>query len=218
MPVIPPSNTTLPIGQTLPGSEGNRPSSKRSIVFRSLNRVRNLFRTGHCVSSGKALSSPPKTVSVDIGRSVTLEGGNSTLSTTNLSYCSALAVLSRWNGSTFDMRTLMHLTGSSLSQGLFGEDIDKLFDALKPSLADGAKVIWVGGLDAQTDFALRMSLEQERGGRQPLLELLETPGVSTIIAGASGVKVMADGSFTLEKNIGRGVLSEQEVRGLCHVA
>lgn len=202
----------------MPASEGNRPSSKRSIDFSSLNRERDLFRPVHGASSEKALSPPPKTVSVDTGRSVTLHGGDSTLFTQYLSYSSALAVLSNWNGNTFEMRTLMNLTGSSLSHGLFAEDIDKLLDTLKLSLAGGAKVIWVGGLDAQTDSALRRGLEQERGGRQPLLELLETEGVSTVIAGASGVEVRADGSFTLEENRGRGVLNEQEVRRLCHFA
>ena len=218
MPVINPSSTTLPLRSPMPDGEGNTPSPKRSLISRSLNRMTKLLRPTHGACANKAQSSHPQTVSVDIGRSVTLNGGNAALSTEYLSYCSALAVLSDWNGTTFDTRTLMHLNGSSLEHGLFSQDAGTILDTLKESLARGGKVIWVGGLDSQTDFSLRMSLEQTCAGRQPLLDLLETPGVSTTIAGASGVEIKADGTVILQENKGRGVLSEQEVRHLCHFA
>ncbi|MGY2274151.1 MULTISPECIES: hypothetical protein [Pseudomonas] len=184
-----------------------------SNMLRSIQRCLPGIATRH-----KAVSPAPRTAWVDMGHSLTLNGGHSTLSTQHLSYCSALAVLSDWNGRTFHTRTLMHLTGSNLELGLLYQDAGELIATLKESLASGGKVIWVGGVDSQSDYALAMSLNQSHAGGQPLRDLFETPGVSTVIAGASGIEIQADGTFTLTENIGRGVLSEQEVEGLSRYA
>ncbi|MDQ0739158.1 hypothetical protein QF045_002018 [Pseudomonas sp. W4I3] len=218
MPRITPSNTLWPTHGPTPGDGDHRSSPKRSIISSSLQSARNLFRPAHGTAWQKAMPSHPTTVSVDMGHSLTLNGDPSTLSTQHLSYCSALAVLSDWNGCTFDTRTLMHLTGSSLEHGLFNQDAGELIAMLKDSLASGGKIIWVGGVDSQSDFSLAMSLDQTHAGRQPLRELLDSPGVCVTIAGASGIEIKADGTFTLTENIGRGVLSEQEVERLNHFA
>lgn len=141
---------------------------------------------------------PVPATSVEMGMSKTIQGGESTLSTRGLSDCSALAVLSGWNGKTYNTRTLMHLQGSNLEAPLNGR---KGFDAvreLQASLKSGDKVILVGGSLSESKIGLATTLSQtDSSGRQPLLDLISTEGVSFEMAGASGVDVMADGSYTL---------------------
>lgn len=121
-------------------------------------------------------------------------------------------MLTDWNGRTYDTRTLMHITGSNLTFGLSSQDAFDLLGKLKDSLASGGKVIWVGGVNSQSDMGLAIGLGQsDPAGNQPLLGLLEAEGVSVTLAGASGIDVRADGTFTLTENIGRGVLNEQAV-------
>jgi hypothetical protein len=152
------------------------------------------------------------TVNVEMGYSVTLHGCNTTLSTRSLSDCSALAVLSDWNGQTYGTRTLMHLTGSNLENGLADCDAFELLGKLKDSLARGGKVILVGGVNSQSDVGLAVTLGQsDRAGNQPLLNLLKIQDVSITLAGASGIDVKADGTFTLRTDIGRGVLNKDAV-------
>lgn len=213
MPQVNPSSH-IPYGQASGlGSDDAGPCVKRSFVSKSLNKMKNLFRSDHAVSPNQKASAPKQTTSVDTGQCATAQGDTSTLSTRYLSGSSALAVLSDWDGSTYNTRTLMHLNGSNLQHGLVHEDASKMIAALKDSLADGGKVIWVGGVDSQSDYSLAMGLSQDAGGRQPLRDLLATPNVSTVIAGASGIDINADGTFALtEGGKARGVLSEHEVR------
>ena len=212
MPQVTPSSH-IPYAQTSGlGSDDAGPCVKRSFVSKSLNKMKNLFRSDHAVSPNQKASASKQTISVDTGRCATVQGDTSTLSTRYLSSCSALAVLSDWNGSAYNTRTLMHLNGSNLQHGLVHQDACEVIAALKDSLMDGGKVIWVGGVDAQSDYSLAMGLSQDAGGRQPLRDLLDTPNISTVIAGASGIDINADGTFTLtEGGMARGVLSEHEI-------
>lgn len=161
-----------------------------SAVLRTLQHVKNFVLTPFRVSQNPH----QKLCNVGMGQSMTVYDNNTTLSTRHLSDSSALAVLSDWNGSTYGTRTLMNLIGSALDP----EYDDKRLDELKNSLANGGKVIWVGGLDSQSDRSMKMSLRQEDGsGRQPLLDLLNTKRVFVTLAGASGIDIKPDGTFEL---------------------
>ncbi|MFL1481183.1 hypothetical protein [Pseudomonas grimontii] len=190
-----------------PGCDDAGPAANRSIFI----KVKGFFRKGHAVSPSQKASPPTQTVFVDTGRFKTVKDNTSMLSAQYLSSCSALAVLSGWNGSTYKSRTLMHLNGGSLPYGLIDQGVPELLAELKGSLAGGGKVIWVGGVDAQTDFQLALSLKQEKGGLHPLRDLLETPGICTVIAGSSGIDIKPDGTFKLAP-VGRGELTERDVQ------
>lgn len=152
------------------------------------------------------------TVHVAMGESTTLAKSNEALSTRNLSDCSALAVLTDWNGSTYQTRTLMHLTGSNLELGLRG-NTQELLETLRTSLEKGGRVIWVGGVNSQSIQGMATVIGQEFQGQQPLRNLLkERPGVTVTIAGSAGVTVKADGSFELIPETGKGVFSTETIR------
>jgi len=198
---------------------------KGSTVSRALQRIKNIahqpFKVLHSRHQTYAAASTPAPhlkqaamVDVSMGKSATVQDDSTTLSTRWLSYCSALAVLSDWNGSTYGTRTLAHLTGSSLEHGLIHENVHELLGTLKDSLNHGGKVIWVGGLESQSDYQLSTSLGQEDScGRQPLMDLLNTNGVSVTIAGASGINIRPDGTFELaEGGRPRGVLDEKWIK------
>lgn len=159
---------------------------------------------------------PPKPatmVHVAMGEATTLSSGNDSLSTRSLSDCSALAVLTDWNGTTYQTRTLLHLTGSNLEYGLFNGSTKAVLDKLQASLHNGGRVIFVGGVDTQSTQGMATVIGQTFHGRQPLLELLkERPGVTVTIAGAPGVTVRADGSFDLLAPKARGVFTPQMIQ------
>ncbi|MBO0493934.1 DUF6543 domain-containing protein [Pseudomonas sp. Marseille-Q1929] len=162
------------------------------------------------------LPQPPNPIAphfVAMGESVTLSEGNAPLSTRSLSDCSALAVLTDWNGSTYQTRTLLHLTGSNLEFGLLDGSTRRVLDQLQDSLKNGGKVILVGGVDTQSTQGMATVIGQTFHGRQPLKALLEErPGVSVSIAGSSGVQVNADGTFTLIDGTGKGVFSPAMIK------
>ncbi|MGU9856977.1 dermonecrotic toxin domain-containing protein [Pseudomonas sp. LF245] len=150
---------------------------------------------------------------VAMGESTTLSEGNAALSTRSLSDCSALAVLTDWNGSIYQTRTLMHLTGSNLEFGLLDGSTRRVLDTLQDSLKNGGKVILVGGVDTQSTQGMATVIGQTFHGQQPLKALLEErPGVSVSIASSSGVQVNADGTFTLIDGTGKGVFSAAMVK------
>ncbi|WP_017739409.1 dermonecrotic toxin domain-containing protein [Pseudomonas sp. CBZ-4] len=162
------------------------------------------------------LPRPPATTapqSVAMGESMTLSEGDAPLITRSLSDCSALAVLTDWNGSTYQTRTLMHLTGSNLEFGLLNGSTRHVLDKLQDSLKNGGKVILVGGVDTQSTQGMATVIGQTFHGQQPLKALLEErPGVSVSIAGSSGVQVNADGTFTLAEGTGKGVFSPEMIK------
>lgn len=112
---------------------------------------------------------PPPTIIVNMGESVTLIGGDTVLSTSGLSDCSALAILSNWNGHTYHRRTLMHLVGSSLDRGLWGIDVYSVISRLKTSLSAGGKIILVGGLSSQSNYGLALTIGQSKKTRTACL-------------------------------------------------
>ncbi|KJF78226.1 hypothetical protein UA45_07600 [Morganella morganii] len=130
----------------------------------------------------------------------------SVLSTSGLTDCSALAVLSDWNGKIYKARTLVHIAGSNLQTTLKnGIDVDDLISELKDELVNGGKVIWVGGVNSQTNLALEMAISQDnRNNEQPILDLFNTNRVSVEIAGSKGVTVHPDGRVELMDGPGRG--------------
>lgn len=145
----------------------------------------------------------------------TVNDATSVLFTTGLSDCSALAIVSDWNGSIYESRTLMHLGGSSVQLGLGNfKDASKLISDIKDGLVNGGKAIWVGGLSSQSQTGLLISIGQRNNNNeQPILDLFNTNGVSVEIAGANGVTVYPDGKFDID-NFGRGFLTEQEKQTL----
>jgi hypothetical protein len=193
--------------------EDNEPGRGAGRISSQLKNVSNGAHTSFVlIPGGETPAVSTKMINVAMGCSTTHQGDHATLSTRSLSDCSALAVMTDWNGRTYDTRTLMHVIGSNLEFGLVDGDAFELLGELRDSLARGGKVIWVGGTNSQSDVGLAISLGQtDRVGNQPLLDLLNIQGVSITLAGASGIDVKADGTFTLTDNIGRGVLTKEEV-------
>lgn len=140
----------------------------------------------------------------------------SVLSTSGLTDCSALAVLSDWNGKIYKSRTLVHIAGSNLRTTLKnGIDVDDLISELKDELVNGGKVIWVGGVNSQSNLALEMAISQDnRNNEQPILDLFNTNRVSVEIAGSKGVTVHPDGRVELMDGPSRGFLTAQEKKDL----
>lgn len=149
---------------------------------------------------------PP--VEVLMGYSHTAEDPHTQLSTRSLTDCSALAVLTDLKDGVYQKRTLMHLTGSNLEFGLFDKDTYHVLDELNTSLANGGKVIFVGGIDSQSAVGMGVVLGQAFNGKKPLLAILKKPGVDTTIASSLGVDINPDGTFTLIEGTGKGVFSK----------
>ncbi|MPR02819.1 hypothetical protein F0169_12515 [Pseudomonas sp. MAFF 212408] len=160
----------------------------------------------------KIKPAPIKPVEVLMGYSHTAEDAHSVLSTRSLTDCSALAVLTDLKDGVYQKRTLMHLTGSNLEFGLFDNDTYQLLQTLNESLADGGKVIFVGGIDSQSAVGMGVVLGQEYQGKKPLLALLRKPGVETTIASSLGVDINPDGTFTLIEGTGKGVFNTAQIR------
>ncbi|RJL50083.1 hypothetical protein D5071_14685 [Pectobacterium carotovorum] len=151
---------------------------------------------------------------VDAGRMETVTDSTTVLSTYGLTSCSALIVLSDWNGNFYGDRTLVHLLGSSITCGLKYEvDASGLISDLRNKIVGGGKVIWVGGCDSESDMSLAMAIAQSNNfGERPLYELINTLGISLEISGSSQVHVYPDGTFELgEIGDGRGVFTKKEI-------
>ncbi len=156
---------------------------------------------------------PADTVYVNMGESTTLNLGNSALSTRSLTSCSAIAVLTDWNGSIYQNRTLMHLTGGNLEMSLNGANAQALLQKLQASLSKGGHVILVGGVDSDSIQGMATTIGQTVQGKQPLRELLrERPGVNVTLASSLGITVNADGTFELIEDTGKGVLPPATVK------
>jgi len=153
------------------------------------------------------------TVQVAMGEATTLTSGNDVLSTRSLTDCSAIAVLTDWDGARYQTRTLMHLTGSNLELGLRGGNTQALLDRLNASLNKGGQVILVGGVNSGSLQGMATTIGQSLQGEQPLRTLLQArPGVSVTLASSLGITVNADGTFELIEGTGKGVMPEDQVR------
>ena len=156
---------------------------------------------------------PANTVHVAMGEATTLTTGDEVLSTRSLTDCSAIAVLTDWDGTRYQSRTLMHLTGSNLELGLRGGDTQALLEKLQASLNEGGRVILVGGVSSDSLQGMATTIGQSFQGRQPLRELLrERPGVNVTLAGSLGITVNPDGTFELIEGTGKGLLPQDQVR------
>lgn len=133
------------------------------------------------------------------------------LSTNALTDCSALAVLSDWNGEYYAQRTLMHLTGSVLPEffpnGLVSQDV---FASLGEQLDKKGKLIWVAGVNSDSNTGLTIALSQRGYLGQGIRDLVHKTGQDINIVGSAGVAVYPDGRLALRKGTGRGVLSSEE--------
>ncbi|UXU86128.1 RHS repeat-associated core domain-containing protein [Burkholderia sp. S-53] len=156
-----------------------------------------------------------KIIEVKMGEFV-VEKMGAILMTDALWDCSALAVLSALVGEIYTKRTLIHLRGSSLEFGLTDEDrMPRLLLKLKKQLEGGGVVIWVGGINSQSDTGLEAAIGQNYGSNdQPILNLMKNEGVSVVIAGSSGISIYPNGTFTLREGVGRGILSKDEKKQL----
>ncbi|MBV4482100.1 dermonecrotic toxin domain-containing protein [Pseudomonas khavaziana] len=155
---------------------------------------------------------PANIVQVAMGESTTLNTGDKALATRSLTDCSAIAVLSDWDGARYRSRTLMHLTGSNLELGLRG-DAQALLDKLQASLNNGGRVILVGGISSDSLQGMATTIGQSFQGGQPLRDLLQArPGVSVTLASSLGITVKADGTFELLEGTGKGIFTVDQVR------
>lgn len=156
---------------------------------------------------------PTNTVHVDMGQSTTLNTGTEALTTRSLTDCSAIAVLTDWDGARYQTRTLMHLTGSNLELGLSGGKTQALLEQLQASLSKGGRVILVGGVNSDSLQGMATTIGQSFKGGQPLRDLLrERPGVAVTLASSLGITIKADGTFELLEGTGKGIFAQDQVR------
>lgn len=182
-------------------------SDEKPVIYRT--KVDYQPRT---FGTSRAKPTVSKPVEVDMGYSHTVEDAHSTLKTRSLTDCSALAVLTDLKDGVYQKRTLMHLTGSNLEFGLFDKDTYKVLEDLDKSLADGGKVVFVGGIDSQSPVGMGVVLGQEHKGKKPLLDMLrKRPGVETVVASSLGIAVNPDGSFKLIEGTGKGVFTQSMI-------
>ena len=146
-----------------------------------------------------------------MGNSQTLNQGNeSILTTRSLTDCSAIAVLTDWDGKVYRTRTLMHLSGSNVEHGLIGEDASKLLSTLEDSLERGGKVIMVAGINSHSTVGMGIIIGQTTNNQRPLMSLLkDREGVSVTVASSLGVTVYPDGTFKLIEDTGKGVFTKK---------
>lgn len=155
---------------------------------------------------------PSKTVHVEMSESITLDTPSDVLSTRGLSDCSALVVLSGWNGAIYQTRTLMHLGGSSLELGLRGGNTQQLMHTLRASLNNDSQVILVGGINSDSLQGMATTIGQTYRGEQPIRDLLDPrSGAKVTLASSSGITVNADGTFELVEGSGKGVFSREDI-------
>jgi hypothetical protein len=162
----------------------------------------------------------PAKVEVLMGQSQTLTDKTSHLSTNSLSDCSAVIVLSDLKDGVYQKRTLVHLTGSNLEQPVnSGNDGFTWVGEMKKDLANGGKIIFVGGTETRSVVGVASAIgQQDSLGKQPLLELLQRKDVSVTYASSSGVDVSPNGSFTLRDDDGASVFDEKKVRDILDFA
>lgn len=141
----------------------------------------------------------------------------SLLSTRGLADCSALAVLSGWNGKYYQHRVLIHLQGSDVTYGLKRVDASEfIYDWQEQLRKGGGKVIFVGGTNSESNAGLSLIIGQSHfSGTKPLLDLMNMPGVSKKLAGSNGIIIRPDGTFTLKEGNGsRGLLTNEQTRAV----
>lgn len=153
-------------------------------------------------------------VDIFMGNSQTLNQGNeSILTTRSLTDCSAIAVLTDWDGKVYRTRTLMHLSGSNVEHGLIGEDASKLLSSLDGSLNRGGKVILVAGIDSHSTVGMGIIIGQTTNNQRPLMSLLkDREGVSVTVASSLGVSIYPDGTFKLIEDTGKGVFTKEMLK------
>ncbi len=182
----------------------------RKPMIKKLGKVNKTKLRVRCIRAPDGLC----TFWIPTGGTKTVTDSVSVLSTTGLSDCSALIVLTDWNEHFYAKRTLIHLNGSNVAMGLEGgRDATSLIGDLQKQLQqNGGKVIWVGGSLSESRTGLIISIGQTNDfGKKPILDLLNIPErKDVVIAGSSSVSVKPDGTFQLNEG-GKGMLNEDEI-------
>ncbi|XBS69321.1 hypothetical protein ABK905_23255 [Acerihabitans sp. KWT182] len=206
--------TGEPFGKRYLMDRGRLKLMKKKAI--STNRL-SKFPENVC-AIGRTKRSPDKICVVSAGEWGTAHDSVSILSTDGLLDCSAVAVLSGWNGVIYENRALIHIYGSNVSSGLVHfEDASELIYKLRKQLIGGnGKVILVKGIYSESDFGLTMFIGQSHvSGTRPILELINTPGVTTVITGSSGISICPNGAFSLREGDGsRGILNAEKTRNI----
>lgn len=183
-----------------------------SDISQSATHIKKETKKELASDQNKNVQKSPPIATVDMGRSLTVTGQES-LKTTGISDCTAIVILSNKENGGYKNRTLMHLTGSYLGCHLNGSKGEAIFILKKLNellSQSGGKVIIVGGSNSSSDYGLWATITQKNDsdGSTSILELTKHKNVETIVAGAGGITVYADGHFDLEP--GRGVLTPEE--------
>ncbi|MDH0344415.1 hypothetical protein [Chromobacterium haemolyticum] len=154
----------------------------------------------------------PEVIDVSMGSSRTIYDKSTLLTTSGLSDCSALAILSNKREGIYHSRTLMHLLGSALEFGLLRENASEIINELKDEIKAGDKIILVGGLNSQSDVSIETTLDQRTGDVKPLINLCKIKDVELSLGGSGSVTIYPDGTFKLghETKYERGVLTKKE--------
>ncbi|WP_213990805.1 hypothetical protein [Sodalis sp. dw_96] len=194
-------------------------NGKLTLLRKKVNSMNNLSKfPDNLCALGRLKRSPGNICMVNAGEWRTAHDSVSVLSTDGLMDCSALAVLSGWNGNFYEYRALIHIYGSNVSSGLvhFQDASELIYKIRQQLIGDNAKIILVGGMNSESDIGLSLFIGQSHfSGTRPILELINMPDVSTVIAGSSGISIKPNGAFSLKDDDGcRGVLTEEQARAV----
>ncbi len=138
------------------------------------------------------------------------DDNDAVLHTSGLSDCSALIVMSGWNGTHYEKRSLAHLWGGSLSDGLNNKDCYSLLENLREDLKDGGELILVNGDNAQSNLGMSITLGQQHAGQYPLLELMSDEKINSKIVGSNFVTVHPDGNISYnDDSYCRGIIPDK---------
>ncbi|WP_177325551.1 hypothetical protein [Pseudomonas sp. PAMC 26793] len=164
-------------------------------------QVKPLYDAPLAVKSTSTTTSPalpapvtPQVERIDVPISdfATTTDGRSVLSTRGLSNCTAIAVLTDFRDGIYHKRTLMHFQG--------GVPSDEMYTTLKQldaDLANGGKVIFLGGDLTKSPVGIGVALGQSHNEQKVLLDIVKKQPESTTIGTASGIDINPDGSYKL---------------------
>lgn len=174
--------------------------------------------------TGSVLSDTAKhLVSVAMGRSITTEKPNEILRTEDLTYCSALALLSKKNDAgDYQSRTLMHILGGNIDPRANSFDTSNIIKQFISNLSDGdvPKIIFIGGRDSQENRQLARTIGQSiQGESKPILEILKRKNASICLGGSISIELKPNGEFNLSAHtLDRGLLTPNETSAILESA
>lgn len=148
---------------------------------------------------------------VAMGEYLRVTSDNDTvLHTSGLSDCSAIIVMSGWNGRYYEKRSLAHLMGGCLTNGFSNRNSDSFLASLRKDLKDGGEIILVNGSNAQTNCGISIVLGQMYAGKYPLVELISNEKVSCKIVCSNFVEAHPDGNIIYNDDSScRGIIPDE---------